>query len=187
MSLYPQGYKPQEKTSDYMKLEEGDNRFRILGVPIIGYEFWWEEDGRKVKRVKTFQEAVADVNGGDAKEFNAFPVWNYDKQAVQLLNLTQVTIKDAIYVLDTDKDWGDATKYDIVIKRAGKGLDTEYNIVPKPHKPMDNTIVEAFKAVKIVSEEYFQNGHPIVRDDGNGASDDVQAQFEKDIDESLSN
>lgn len=165
MSFYPTGYAPKEPNSDYMKLTEGDHRVRILAEPIIGFETWYEEAGqRKVKRYPTFEKAVADPNADQIKEFNAFVVWDYAEEMVRLLNVTQKAIQKGIYNLTQEEDWGDPREYDIVIKRKGKTLnDTEYSVMPKPHKPTTDEIKEAFKQVRIVSSEYFSGGHPIER------------------------
>lgn len=174
MSFYPQGYEPKDPPSDYMRLQPGENRIRILANPIIGYETWIDEDNkRKPIRYKDFNKAVADPRADKIKEFHAFIVWDYASQDVQLLSLTQKTIQKAIFNHATDPDWGDPTRYDIIISKSGKGLETEYNVKMKPSKPMDEAITDAFKQVKIETEEYFNNGHPIVRTkDENGVSDE---------------
>lgn len=187
--FYPQGYEPQDAPSDYMKLVKGENRIRILAKPIIGYEYWFEsvgEDGKKVrnvKRVKEFGQAVNDPKAETIKEFHAFVVWNYSLQQVQLLNITQKTIQRAIFGYNKDSDWGDLTGFDIVIRKDGDGMDTEYTVTPKPHKAMDIAISNAFKAIKIDSESYFTGGHPIVRskDEKSEFGDD----FVRDVEESM--
>lgn len=188
--FYPTGYEPQETPSDYMKLVKGENRIRILDKPIIGYEFWIDEAGqRKPVRVKTFNEAVANPNSDIIKEFHAFVVWNYTLQQVQLLNITQKTIQRAIFGYNKDPDWGDLTGFDIVIRRTGDGLETEYTASPKPHKPMDIAISNAFKAVKIDSEQYFTGGHPIVRtktENETTTKSEFGEDFVRDVEESLS-
>ena len=34
---------PQNSSDDFMKLEDGENHFRVLSEPVIGYEYWTEE------------------------------------------------------------------------------------------------------------------------------------------------
>lgn len=164
--FYPQGYQPKETPSDYMKLEEGENRIRILTSPIIGFEFWHEDsEGRHPVRIKNFIEALKDERASDGvKEFHAFIVWDYKAESVRLLNVTQKSIQRAIFSYASDEDWGSPTGYDILITRVGKGLETEYSVIAKPAKPLEEAISEAFKAVKIVPEEYFASGHPISRE-----------------------
>lgn len=183
MSFYPVGYdqeikerreKQKEKeniVSDYMKVTEGDHRIRILMRPIIGYESWddgLDKEGKPtnvVTRKRTFQEMVnIPSRDGKIKEFHAFIVWDYQKSMVRLLNVTQM-YKDDIYDSTIDPDWGDPTKYDIIIKRVGTGFnDTKYTIRPVPHKPLSEEIKKAFSLIKIDEEQYFTGGHPIIRE-----------------------
>ena len=177
MSFYPQGYEPKEETSDYMRLVEGEHRFRILTDPIIGYEYWTAD--KKPVRYKTFKEAVADPNATKIKEFHGFIVWNYQEEKVMFLNITQKTIQKAIYNYTCDDDWADPTKYDIVIKRTGTGIDdTEYQVSTKLPKPLDEKAKKAFKDVKIVIDNYFNDGHPIVRDNNENATTKVMTDEE---------
>jgi hypothetical protein len=171
--FYPAGYAPKENLSDYMKLDkEGDYRIRILTRPIIGYQTWEDgmnESGQKTSiphRSKTFQEGVnLPSRDGKVAEFHAFIVWDYQSSMVRLLNVTQRGIKEPIYNYAIDEDWGDPTRYDLVIKRTGLTLnDTKYSVIAKPAKPMSDEIVKAFKAVKIDPELYFEGGHPIIRE-----------------------
>lgn len=166
MSFYPKGYEPKESNNDYAKLEEGENRFRIMRKPIMGWEFWYEDEGRKVKRVREFSIAANDERAsGGIKEFHAFVVWDYREEMIKLLNITQRGIQKDLYGYANDEDWGDPTEYDIVIDREGTGLDTKYGTRAKPAKKLIKEAVDAFKAVKIDIEQYFTGGHPIVRED----------------------
>lgn len=167
MSFYPAGYEKKEKPNDYMKLTEGEHKIRILTSPIIGYETW-TGDGPESKphRAKTFKEGVGLPNrDGNVKEFHAFIVWDYETNMVRLLNVTQPSVQDGIYKQSQDEDWADPTQYDIVITRTGKGkFDTRYTLTFKLPKPMSEEIKKAFNAVKIVPENYFTDGNPIVRE-----------------------
>lgn len=172
MSFYPNDFAMKEQVSDYMKIVEGDQKIRILMKPIIGYETWSEEN--KPQRFSRFEQAVnSNSRDGKVKEFHAFIVWNYELGMIQLLNITQRGIQEWIYNQTLDEDWSDPTSYDIIIKRTGKGMnDTTYSMVAKMPKPMDQSISEALKAVKINWDEYFSGGHPIIRNkDGNSTSD----------------
>jgi len=166
MSFYPSNYKRKESQSDYMRLAEGEQKVRILTAPIMGFETWSELDGKKTPhRARLFSEAInLPSEDGKVKEFNAFIVWDYSASMVRVLNVTQRTIQEAIYLQTLDSDWSDPTKYDIVIKRMGKGMDTEYTVVFKLPKELEPQITLAFKAVTISPDNYFSGGHPIVRE-----------------------
>lgn len=184
MSFYPAGYEVKDTQSDYMRLTEGDHKVRILRSPIMGWESWTEVDGgRKPQRFKSFQQAVNTPNSdGQIKEFHAFIVWDYESNMIRLLNVTQKSIQRAIYVQTQDEDWSDPTKYDIVIKRSGKGMDTEYSLVFKLPKPLSEQIKKAFDAVKIDEEQYFNGGHPIVREQSENSGIETLREVVKTLD-----
>ena len=205
MAGYPKDYEKHEEISDYMRLQkEGDYRIRILRDPILGYETWEEsvdDNGQKKNtphRARTFQECVGmPSKDGKIKEFHAFIVWDYQTKTVRLLNVTQ-KYKEEIYDYNIDEDWGDFSKYDLVIKRTGLTFsDTEYSVRPIPHKPMADEIKKAFKQITIEEELYFTGGHPIVREDsladdvaealGDNEPEKSEAKLaEKDLDDDIS-
>jgi len=122
--------------SRYVKLKQGANKIRILDSAVIGYEWWEDVDGgRRPVRVSTFKEAVSQGQE-PIKHFWAFPVWNYDENAVQIMEVTQKTIMSALKALVENEDWGDPKNYDITISRSGEGMETEYNVTPSPQKPL---------------------------------------------------
>jgi len=132
-------YKPAPKSGgDYLnKFEEGDTKIRIMSDAITGWVYWTEEDNnRKPVRLKEAPEivpveAVQDKFGGYIKEFWAFTVWNYQESKIQLCEITQATIKDAIFVLHSSEDWGDPKQYDLTITRTD-GERTSYDVIPSP-------------------------------------------------------
>lgn len=161
MNWLPTEYKVPESSGQFMKLKQGKNRLRILSKPLLGYE-WWSEDskGRKPHRVETFQEAV---NEGvePIKHFWAFTVWNYDEKKLQVLEVTQKTIMQAIQSLTTDEDWGDPVKYDLVITREGESLETSYTIQPKPHTELPDGVSDALKESKIDLRALLKGEYPM--------------------------
>jgi flagellar capping protein FliD len=55
---------------------------------------------------------------GKVKEFRAFVVWNYTDEKVQIMEITQNSIKNQIYKLANDEDFGDPKTYDLKINRS---------------------------------------------------------------------
>lgn len=158
MSFLPTDYTFREKSGQFMKLKNGDNRIRILSDAVVGWG-WWDEN-RKPFRVKTFQEAVN--NGVEPiKEFWAFVVWNYASEQVEVLELTQKTIQRQLHTLVIDKDWGDPKQYDIAIKRTGDGMETEYQVAPKPAKSITKEISDAYNASDIDLQALFKGEYPM--------------------------
>lgn len=157
----PDSYEVPQKSGNYMKLKDGENRFRILTSPILGYE-WWEQDGesRKPVRVRMNTPIVTTPESEKAKHFWAMAVYNYRDEAIQILEITQATIQKAIKALAKDSDWGSPLGYDLVVTRSGKELNTEYTVQPKPAKELDKVVAEKFKATKIRLEALYDGEDP---------------------------
>lgn len=163
----PGDYKVPAAPSRYMKFVLGDNRFRILGAPILGYEWWVDENGnpkakgdRIVKGDKPKRVSMDDNYPDTAKHFWAMPVWNYDAKAVQILEITQLTITKAIRHLSINPKWGSPFGYDIVVTKTGSGLDTEYVVNPDPKEDVDPEIKAKYESMNINIEALFEGKDP---------------------------
>ena len=157
----PNNYEIPQKGGNYMKLKDGENRFRVLASPIMGFE-WWEENGetRKPVRVRMNDKIVVTPESEKAKHFWAMPVYNYNESAIQILEITQSTIQKAIKALAKDKDWGTPLFYDLVVTRSGKELNTEYQVQPKPARALDTAIKTQFGNMTINLEALFDGDDP---------------------------
>lgn len=157
----PNDYEVPQKPGNYMKFKDGENRFRILARPIFGYE-WWEQDGetRKPVRVRMEDKIVMTEESEKAKHFWAMPVYNYNQESIQILEITQATVQKAIKALAKDKDWGSPLGYDLVVTRTGKELNTEYQVQPKPAKELDKAIKDKFGEITINLEALFDGEDP---------------------------
>ncbi len=154
----PSGYEPPKQGGRYMKLADGENRIRILAQPIVGWLDW--EDNKPV-RFKMENKPLAPLNPDKSvKHFWAMVVWNCTEGSLQILEITQVSIQRRIAALSQDADWGDPSKYDIKINRAGKGMDTEYTVSPVPHKELSQEIIDAFTDTPINLEALYNGGDP---------------------------
>lgn len=167
MNFLPKDYEiPTE--SRYMKFEEGENRFRVLGEAIIGTEYWMEKDGeRKPVRVKPNtpvpigEVAINDLTGNpDIKHFWMFPVYNYKAKKVQLLELTQKTIMRAIKDLVSNQKWGDPKEYDIVVTRGKDGQKTSYTTMPDPKETLTDEIKKEYKDTLIDLNQIWKGEDP---------------------------
>jgi len=133
--MLPPNYELPKTQGNYMKLEDGENTFRVLGSAIIGYEYW-NTDSKPVRSKEQFTSVPANAKlPFKSKHFWAFPVYSYKYKRVQVLELTQSTIMGAMQALIKNEKWGDPTKYDVTITRRGEKLDTEYSVMPEPHTP----------------------------------------------------
>ncbi len=159
MTFLPTDYSiPNE--SNYMRFEQGANKFRVLSTAIIGWE-WWEEtkEGRRPKRVRTWKEAVSQGQE-PLKHFWAFVVWNYASNKVQILEITQKSIMRVINDYVSNPDWGLPQGYDLTVKKTGDGLETEYSVIASPHKPTPTEATLEYKDTVINLEALFEGKDP---------------------------
>jgi len=171
----PKDYEIPED-SPYMKWKQGENIFRVLGKAEKGWEYWTEVPG-KDKRQPIRKRKFEDINTDDyqinpktgeldkAKHFWMLPVYNYKVQRVQVLEITQSTVQEAMHGLLRDKDWGHPRGYDLVVTRSGEGKEsTKYSVRSKPHKELNKGILKLYEDMKINIESVFDN-------DGRGDKD----------------
>lgn len=163
----------KEGQGSYMKLAQGENRFRILSDAIDGFLYWLDANdnlvprgemggkGSKPIRVRSLDEAMEKTPGSqyDSKQFVAFVVYNYSEEAVQILELTQKSLIQSLQGLYRSEDWGDPKEYDIVIERKGEKLETEYAVRPIPPKKF---IKEVGDVSKINLGALYESGDPFL-------------------------
>ncbi len=160
--FFPEGYEAPVDISSFMKLEDGDNTFRILSKAVTGYEYWNTEN--KPKRSKVMWDVTPsdirlekDGKQSKVKHFWSFLVWNYKLEAVQELEITQSTVMKAIKALVDNTKWGNPTKYDITVNKTGKELLTKYSVVPNPHSEITPEMQKALDETQIDLEEIFKD------------------------------
>lgn len=158
MSFLPADYKSPNSSNGYMKLQDGENRIRILSKPILGWEDW--HDKKPVRYAMHAKPARSYDEKKPMKHFWAFIVFNYAEERIQVLHVTQASIRKAIENFAKDSDWGDPYAYDIKITRSGSGMDTDYTVNPVPHKPVDSYIVSQFKENPCFLEALFVGEDP---------------------------
>lgn len=158
MSFLPQDYETPKQNNHYMKLEEGENKIRILSRPILGWEDW--KDTKPI-RFKYKDRPEKPINPEKPiRHFWSFIVYNYANQEIQILHVTQSSIKKAIEALCADSEWGSPHQYDLKITKSGEGMKTEYSINPSPHKPITDEMRKKFKERKCHLEALFTNEDP---------------------------
>lgn len=175
MNFLPDNYEIPQSASKYMKLEEGENTFRILSSAIVGYEWWVEdqEENRKPLRVKTFDEVPDDIKQEKDKRkgathFWAFAIYNPKSKEVQILEIKQKTIMHAIRALVSNPKWGDPKEYDITITKTKTGssdFDVEYSLMPNPKEPMDNAIIDYYNNLNINLNALYKGEDPFEQTD----------------------
>lgn len=157
----PKGYSLPKQSGNYTKLEKGKTKLRILSHPIVGWEDWKEEDGKKTPLRFRYENKPEPINPErPVKHFWAFKVWNYNDERVQVFQITQSTIQGALMALLEDDAWGSPTGYDITITRVGDGMETKYSLVPTPPKELPEGIKEKSDSVKVDLEKLFAGLDP---------------------------
>jgi hypothetical protein len=161
MNFLPENYTTPKTSNSYMKLQDGENKFRILSSPIIGWEDWLD---KKPVRFRFNEKPLKSLDPKKpVKHFWAFVVWNHLEEKIQILHVTQATIRNSIENLCKDSDWGAPYFYDIKILKKGEGVDTEYMVNPLPHKPLDPSIKAAFMEKRCNLEAIFDNEDPFAQ------------------------
>ena len=156
----PENYKSPE--GNYMKLQDGENTFRVLSSAIVGWEYW-NRDNKPVRSEKDFVQTPADIRMEDGKpssikHFWAFLVYNHRAEKQQILEITQSSIQNAIRALVQNPKWGDPKKYDITITRSGSGFDTEYTVMPNPHTELE------IKPINVNLNALYTGGDPFANE-----------------------
>lgn len=175
MDFLPKNYDVPSSGDKYMKFKAGENRFRILSSPVVGFE-WWEdsEKGRKPVRVH-MSDPVPASHADDYKHFWAMPVWNYQVSKVQILEITQKSIQRAIKAISADDDWGSPVGYDLVVNKTGDGLETEYQVTPKPAKVLDAEATKAWASITVNLNALYDGEDPFANESMSIASDAAAA------------
>ena len=88
------------------------------------------------------------------------PVYNYQEEKIQILEITQKGIQKGIRALSRDIDWGSPLNYDLVVTREGKELNTKYQVNPKPAKNLDKGIQKLFEDMHIDLTALYRNDDP---------------------------
>jgi hypothetical protein len=162
MSFLPKGYEvPTE--SNYFKLQNGENKFRILDSAIIGQVFWIEtkEGRRPIRKHQDEKISAGELDAdSDIRHFWAFPVYNIKDKKIQIMEITQKTIMNAINALVKSNDWGDPKEYDLNVTREGEGKQTEYHVMPSPKKPLDPGVIQLYKDMNIRIEKLYSADDP---------------------------
>src|SRR2546421_8662880 len=161
--------------SNYMRLEEGDNTFRILGTfsdgsCIMGTQYWkTHQDGKRapvrLKMGKTVSPHELGLNpqSGEPetlKHFWAMPVYNYTAKKVQILEITQKSIQFYIKKMADNPKWGDPREYDFIVTKTKENGRTSYTISTNPKEKLDPGIMKLYRDMDMHIEALFEGADP---------------------------
>ena len=158
VAFLPVGYQAPKSSGNYMKLQDGENKIRILSQPVLGWEDW--VDQKPVRYRMDEKPSSSHDPKKPLRHFWAMIVWNYRDEQIQILQITQASIRSAIETLCNDADWGAPYFYDLKIVKSGQKMDTEYVVNPLPHKPVAPHIEVEFYAKPINLDALFVGEDP---------------------------
>lgn len=182
----PENYEIPKDSGNYLnKFPQGETQFRILSAPKLGY-IYWTIDKKPVRSREEPKGRPANIQPGrKPKHFWAFVIWNYNEKKIQILEITQSTIQEAVLALVGHKAWGDPTKYDITVSRKGTTMDdTTYAVQPLPHTVTPPEALTAIEEKPLDLDLLFEGKDPFEEDAPKGgiASDE---EIEADLDSVL--
>jgi hypothetical protein len=129
-----------------------------LSAPVLGWEDWQD---KKPVRFRFEEKPGKPIDATKpVKHFWAFIVWNYLEKKIQILQITQTTIRNKIEALSKDEEWGAPYFYDLKIIKKGEGVKTEYEVNPAPHRALTPEVMNAFKSKPCNLEALFESGDP---------------------------
>lgn len=170
-------------TSNYMKFEEGENKFRIMGsfrnqTAIQGLEYWKTENGKRKpvrlarKEDGTFPSVPVnelEINSYGEPDrprfFWAFPVYNYADNRIQILEISQKTILKSIQAYIQNPKWGDPREYDIIVTRGKEGDKVTYTVTVDPKEKLSKPIVAQYETTFINMQALFTGDDPFMMDE----------------------
>ncbi len=157
----PSGFEKLKTEKPYInlgKLSEGEYRFRIVQRPIAGWIDWLDKKPFRFmpdNKPKTSFDPAKPV-----KPFWAVYVWDYQKEGLYIMEITQNSIRKSLEMLALNEDWGDLTGFDFKIKKEGAGIDTNYSVIPIPPKPLSDYIRTSLESSKVRLEALYEGKDP---------------------------
>lgn len=153
-------YEVPASGANYMKLKDGENKFRILSKPIVGWIDW--KDKVPHRFIMTAKPEKPFDASKPIKHFWSFIVFDYADRGVKILEITQATIQNDIKNLSKDPEWDAPFSYDLKITRTGKEKETKYAVIPSPKKDLSDEIKKLALDKPCNLEALYSGGDPWV-------------------------
>jgi len=166
-TFLPEGYEIPQENSQYMKFINGQNKFRILESPVLGFVYF--NTNNKPVRSRTMPVSPKDLGlnkytgeTNRVEHFWGLKVYNFLTKRIELLEVKQKTIQSQILSFANDPDWGNPKDFNITIDKKGdykKGEKVEYLV---KFSPKGNEITaemqKAINEIDIDFEEWLKGG-----------------------------
>lgn len=123
-------------------------------------------DGKNTPFRFPMNEKPTDVSSfkeGKVNHFWAMPVYNFNTNRVEVLEVTQKTVQEAIETY-ARSEWGSPLKYNLTVTREGTGRDdTKYTTINGPQSELPPEAQQAWADVQAAGFnilELFKGGEP---------------------------
>lgn len=173
-------YDVPSSNGGYMRFEEGENKFRILGkfsegTAIQGFEYWKTVEGKRtpIRLRRNADGSKPEVSISELeinkfgqldmpKHFWILPVWNYRDKAVQLLEITQKNIIRDIQKYIANPKWGNPDGYDFIVTKGKPNDKPLYTVTVDPKEPIATEILDQYTQMVITMDKIFDGGDPFM-------------------------
>tara|TARA_B100000459_G_C8580655_1_gene203127 strand:+ start:352 stop:936 length:585 start_codon:yes stop_codon:yes gene_type:complete len=145
------------------KIKSGSSaRFALLDdQPLEFFECWGEAPDGKAKPFRFAEDpSPEDIKEEMGDEYNrrlnregtapdkvkfavAVPVYNYETEAVQVMQLSQKSLINELDAISQMEDYADLLAWDFVMGKEGVGLETKYSLRTAPRKKGAQADIEA--------------------------------------------
>lgn len=157
----PIGYDKLKTEKPYVnisKLPDGEHRFRMVQAAIGGWVDWKD---KKPYRYRNGQQPRTSFDPlKPMRAFWAVHVWEYSKERLAVMEITQQTIIKPLEDLALNDDWGDLCSFDFKLKKDSTGDKVKYSIMPIPHKKLAENIKELVESTPIRLEALYEGKDP---------------------------
>ena len=154
------GGNQNRKKDEYMRLQSGSNRLRLVTKP---FQYWvhkWKEEGMQGFGEKVYcskfhgscaccDTEAQENDGGRTKPKRRWFTGVIDRKTgtYKILDMG-VAIYQSVQDLSRDEDWGDPSQYDIDVKvNKNGGATGYYKCHPKPKTPMSDDDIKIKQGV----------------------------------------
>jgi hypothetical protein len=162
MNFLPDDYEAPKSNSQYFKINDGDNKIRILSRPVLGWQDWGP-DNKPIRFTMKDKPLKALDPKKPVQHFWSMIIWDYADSKIKIMHLTQATIRNMIQALAKNEEWGNPSGYDLTINRKGSKQLTEYSVTPSPKRPISVDMLRAFHDTPINLNALLVNGDPFTQ------------------------
>ena len=180
INFFDRGHEIPDKRNQFMRFESGKNRVRFIGNPVSGFVFFGKverEDGTETTKPYRRRESEGEFSLEEMINRNARMkkddemegqkyfvmglVYNYQKQKLQVLEVTQKSILKALKSYVDSEEYGHPSGYDLTIEKSGEGLNTEYTVVVSPPKPLSAEVENLVGETSCDLQKVFAGEYPL--------------------------